>query len=95
VKELPEVPTIAEAALPGFVYEGWFGVLCPSRTPRAIVDKLSQEVARIIMLPENQERIAREGSAARRSSPEEFDKLVRGEIVMRAKVFKAAGSKAE
>jgi tripartite-type tricarboxylate transporter receptor subunit TctC len=56
--------------------------------------KLSQEIGRIIMLPENQERIAREGSAARKSTPEAFEKLVRDEIVMRAKIFKAAGSKA-
>lgn len=91
---LPEVPTIAEAALPGFVYDGWFGVLCAARTPRLIVDKLSKEIGRIIMLPENQERIAREGSAARTSTPEQFEKLVRDEIAMRAKVFKAAGSKA-
>jgi tripartite-type tricarboxylate transporter receptor subunit TctC len=92
---LPDIPTIAEAGLPGFAYEGWFGGLCPSRTPRAVVTKLSKEMARIIMLPENQERIAREGSIARTSTPEEFEKLVRGEIVMRAKVFKAAGAKAE
>jgi tripartite-type tricarboxylate transporter receptor subunit TctC len=92
---LPDVPTIAEAALPGFAYEGWFGALLPSRTPRAIVMKLSKEIARIIMLPENQERIARDGSIARVSTPEEFEKLVHGEIVMRKKVFRAAGAKAE
>jgi tripartite-type tricarboxylate transporter receptor subunit TctC len=92
---LPDVPTIAEAALPGFYYDGWFGALCPARTPRPIIDKLSKEIGRIIMLPENQERIARDGSAARTSTPEQFDKLVREEIVMRAKVFKAAGAKAE
>ena len=66
----------------------------PARTPRAIVGRLSQEVTRIIMLPENQERIAREGSVARTSTPAEFEKLVHGEIAMRAKVFKAAGAKA-
>ena len=92
---LPDVPTIAEAGLAGFAYEGWFGALCPARTPRAIVERLSKEIARIILLPENQERIAREGSIARTSTPAEFEKLVHGEIVMRAKVFKAAGSKAE
>ncbi|MES2563384.1 MAG: tripartite tricarboxylate transporter substrate binding protein [Pseudomonadota bacterium] len=92
---LPEVPTIAEAALPGFVYDGWFGALAPARTPRVIIDRLSKEIGRIIMLPENQERVSREGSAARVSTPEQFEKLVREEIVMRSKVFKAAGSKPE
>jgi tripartite-type tricarboxylate transporter receptor subunit TctC len=92
---LPDVPTIAEAALPGFVYEGWFGALCPSRTPRATVAKLNREIGRVMTQPENQERIAREGSVARVSTPEEFEKLVRGEIVMRTKVFKTAGAKPE
>jgi tripartite-type tricarboxylate transporter receptor subunit TctC len=92
---LPDVPTIAEAALPGFVYEGWFGALCPSRTPRAVVTKLNREIGRIMQLPENQERVAREGSVARTSTPEEFEKLVRSEITMRGKVFKAAGAKPE
>jgi tripartite-type tricarboxylate transporter receptor subunit TctC len=91
---LPDVPAIAEA-LPGFVYEGWFGVLAPSRTPRSIVDKLAKEIGRIIMLPENQERIARDGATARASTPQQFEKLVQGEIVMRTKVFKAAGTKPE
>jgi tripartite-type tricarboxylate transporter receptor subunit TctC len=92
---LPEVPTIAEAGVPGFVYEGWFGVLAPARTPRPLVGKLSTEIGRIIMLPENQERIARDGATARASTPEQFEKLVRDEIVMRTKVFKAAGAKPE
>jgi tripartite-type tricarboxylate transporter receptor subunit TctC len=92
---LPDVPTIAEAALPGFVYEGWFGALTPSRTPRAVIAKLNREMGRVMLLPENQERVAREGSVARTSTPEEFEKLVRAEIAMRAKVFKAAGAKPE
>ena len=92
---LPDVPTIAEAGVPGFVYEGWFGVFAASRTPRPLIDKLSKEIGRIIMLPENQERIARDGSTARASTPGEFDKMVREEIVMRTKIFKAAGAKAE
>jgi tripartite-type tricarboxylate transporter receptor subunit TctC len=92
---LPDVPTIGEAGVPGFVYEGWFGVFAPARTPRPIVNRLSQEIGRIIMLPENQERIARDGSTAKASTPAEFEKLVHGEIVTRAKVFKAAGVKPE
>ncbi|MDB5864338.1 MAG: hypothetical protein JWO70_2144 [Betaproteobacteria bacterium] len=95
LQAMPEVPTIAEAALPGFSYDGWYGALCAARTPRAIIAKLSREIGRIIMLPDNQERIAREGSTARASTPEQFDRLVRDEIVMRGKVFKAAGSKAQ
>jgi tripartite-type tricarboxylate transporter receptor subunit TctC len=92
---LPDVPTIAEAALPGFVYEGWYGVFAPSRTPRAIVNKLSDEIGRILRLSDIQERIRREGAAPKSMTPEQFDRMVRDEIVMRGKIFKAAGTKAE
>jgi tripartite-type tricarboxylate transporter receptor subunit TctC len=92
---LPDVPTIAEAGLPGFDYQGWFGVLVPARTPQPLIDKLSAEIGRIVSLPELQERIARDGSTAKSSTPEEFDKLIRDEIVTRRKVFRAAGVKPE
>ena len=67
----------------------------PSRTPRAIVDALSREIGRILQLPDVSERIASTGAVPRHSTPAAFDKLVRSEIVMRAKVFKAAGAKAD
>src|SRR5262245_955845 len=47
---LPDVPTISESGLPGYVYDGWFGVFAPSKVPPAIIGKLSQEVARILAL---------------------------------------------
>jgi len=90
---IPEVPTIAEAALPGFEYQGWFGVLVPARTPQPVVAKLSAEIGRIAAMPEIQERIARDGASAASSTPAEFDKLVRDEIATRKKVFRAAGAK--
>lgn len=92
---LPDVPTIAEGGLPGFVYEGWFGVFGPARMPRAVLERLNREIGRVIMRPENQERIVRDGSIAKISTPEEFDKLVRNEIATRTKIFKAAGAKVQ
>ena len=92
---LPDVPTIAEAGLPGFEYKGWYGMLAPGKTPRKIVNLLSVEVGRILEMPEIKERIASQGAAAKRSTPEEFDKLVRDEITTRTRVWKAAGVKAE
>jgi tripartite-type tricarboxylate transporter receptor subunit TctC len=91
---IPDVPTIAEAAIPGFEYDGWYGVFAPARTPRAIVNKVSVEIGRILKLPEVQDRITREGAAPKPMTPEQFDRMVRDEIVMRGKVFKAAGAKA-
>ena len=91
---IPDVPTIAEAALPGFEYQGWFGVIAPARVPRSLINKLSAEIGRIIALPEIQERISRDGSTPKSSTPEAFDNLIREEIVTRTRVFKAAGAKA-
>lgn len=92
---LPDVPTIDEAALPGFEYDGWFGVFAPSRTSRTIVNKLSAEIGRILRMKEVSDRIDATGAIAKPSTPEEFDKLVREEIVKRRKVFKAAGTKVQ
>ena len=92
---MPDVPSFGETVLPGFVYDGWFGVFTQSKTPRKTVNQLSREIARILHLPEIKERIASQGATAKSSSPEQFDKLVHGEIVTRKKVFKAAGVKPE
>jgi tripartite-type tricarboxylate transporter receptor subunit TctC len=92
---LQDVPTIAEAAIPGFEYEGWYGVFAPARTSRAVVNKLSQEIARALAMSDVQDRILREGAAPKSMTPEQFDRMVREEIIMRGKIFKAAGAKAE
>jgi tripartite-type tricarboxylate transporter receptor subunit TctC len=90
---LPDVPTISEAALPGFVYDGWFGVFAPAKTPRTIINTLSKEIARIMALPEVKERIASLGAVAKTSTPAEFEKLVHSEIIKRAEVFGAVNVK--
>jgi len=90
---LPELPTVAEAALPGFEYDGWYGIFTPAKTPRAVINKMATEVARILKLPDVAEKILNTGAVPKPSTPQEFDKLVREEIVMRRKVFKAAGVK--
>jgi tripartite-type tricarboxylate transporter receptor subunit TctC len=92
---VPEVPTIAEAAIPGFEYDGWYGLVAPAKTARIIVNALSKEVGRILRLPDVSERIASQGATPKPTTPEGFDALVRSEIVMRGKVFKASGAKAE
>ena len=92
---LPDVPTIREAGLPDFVYEGWYGMLIPSRTPKAIINRLAKEVAEIVEQPDTKERIASLGAIAKSSSPKAFDKVVHDEIETRRKVWKAAGVKAE
>jgi tripartite-type tricarboxylate transporter receptor subunit TctC len=92
---LPDVPTLAETVLPGFQYDGWFGVFAPSKTPRKTIHQIARDIARVLELAEIKDRIASQGAAARSSTPEAFDKLVHGEIRTRTKVFKAAGIKPE
>lgn len=92
---LQDVPTIAEAAIPGFEYEGWYGVFVASRTPRIIVNHVSREVGRSLLLPDVHDKIASTGALPRPTTPEEFDRKVREEIAMRGKIFKASGAKVE
>lgn len=87
---LPDVPTVAEAALPGFEYDLWTGLFAPANTPRPIVDQISKEVARIMNLPDIREQLLSQGLVHRANTPEEFDRFVRAEIEKLVKVIKAA-----
>jgi tripartite-type tricarboxylate transporter receptor subunit TctC len=88
---LPDVPTPAEAGLPEFVYDGWYGMFVPGKTPRAVIERLSKEMQRILASPEINDKIVGMGGRAQWTPPEQFDRMVRTEIQTRAKVFKAAG----
>jgi tripartite-type tricarboxylate transporter receptor subunit TctC len=90
---LPDVPAIAEAGVPDYEYVGWWGVLVPAKTPRAVIDKLGNEIRRIIDLPEYKDRVGAIGAHARHSTPDEFAKLIRTEFENRGKIFRAAGAK--
>ena len=94
-QRMPDVPTVAEAALPGFVYDGWYGLFAPSRTPRTTINTLAREVARIMALAEVRERITSLGATPKTSTPAEFEQLVHGEIKKRVEVFGSAGKKPE
>ncbi len=91
---LPDVPLLNDA-LPGFEYQGWYGALAPSKTPRATINLLAKEIGQILARAETQASISNQGAIAKASSPEAFDKLVHAEIVTRRKVWKAAGVKVE
>jgi tripartite-type tricarboxylate transporter receptor subunit TctC len=91
-KALPDVPSLSDA-VPAFTYEGWYGVLAPSKTPRATINLLAKELGQILARPETQASISNQGAIAKASSPEAFDKLVHDEIDTRKQVWKAAGVK--
>lgn len=87
---MPDLPTIAEAGVPGYEAGAWFGLLAPAGTPKAIVMRLSAENARILKLPDVNKRISELGADPVGSTPEEFVALIQSEIAKWAKVIKDA-----
>ena len=88
---LPEIPSIAEAGVPGYDMTNWYGMLAPGGTPRPVVAKVQTEVARILNLPDLRERLTKEGAAVVASTPEQFALFLRAEIEKAAKIVKASG----
>jgi tripartite-type tricarboxylate transporter receptor subunit TctC len=95
IAALPEVPTMAEAGLPGVEVTSWNGVLVPAGTPSAIVAKLNREMVRILNSTEMKERMASQGAEAAGNTPEEFGAFIKSEIAKWGKVVKAAGLRAD
>lgn len=87
----PDIPTIAEAGVPGYEATQWFGILAPAGTPRAIVDRLHRETVRALKEPEVRNRLVADGSDPVGSTPEEFAAYLRSETVKWAKVVKDVG----
>jgi tripartite-type tricarboxylate transporter receptor subunit TctC len=92
---LPEVPTVAEAGVPGYRWETWFGLLAPAKTPRPIIAKLNEEITRILNLPDSKERWNALGSEPVPIAPEAFDKFIAEQIALFTKLARAANIKAD
>jgi tripartite-type tricarboxylate transporter receptor subunit TctC len=91
VKSAPNIPTIAEAGLPGFAATGWFSVVLAAGTPRPIIDKLNGILMTYLKKPEVQDRLNAVAIDTRTSTPDEFKTFLASEIVKWAKVVKDAG----
>ena len=87
---MPDVPTVAEAGLPGFVFDFWIGLLAPAKTPRAVVAKLNAEVSKALALPDVKERMSKLGAESMPMSPEQFDTYIKDEFNTLGAVMKAA-----
>jgi len=93
---MPDLPTFAEAGLPGYEVSGWFGILAPAGTPRNIVERVYAAIAAALAHPEFVQTLAASGIEAEKSdSPEAFTAFLRAEIGKWAKVVKASGARAE
>jgi tripartite-type tricarboxylate transporter receptor subunit TctC len=91
----PELPTMIEAGVPGYVATNWFGTAVPAKTPPAIVAKLSQEIARVLRLPDVRERLLTQGMEPISNTPDEFSKYIQSEISKWSRVVKASGARPE
>ena len=89
--QLPDIPTVAEAALPGYDITTWFGLLAPAGTPREIVNKLNGVVVAIVGDPEMKNYLIGQGVDPVTNTPEQFAAYIKGEVPKFAKIVKAAG----
>lgn len=88
---LPDVPTTAEAGVPGSEFNFWIGMMVPAKTPREIVNRLNAEVLKALATPEVKERFQQLGADAWTMSPEQFDAYIKAEVASNAMLVKAAG----
>ena len=88
---LPAVPTFAEAGLPDFRYDSWFGLMAPAGVPRAILEKVSRDTAQVLQAPELKARLAGQGITAVHNTPDEFDRIIRSDAARFAEILKDVG----
>jgi tripartite-type tricarboxylate transporter receptor subunit TctC len=91
----PDMPTVAEAGVPGYEATIWLGVMAPVKTPKPIIDKLNAEIGKIMNRPDVKESWAKQGAVPMPMSPAEFEKYLRADIAKWAEVVKVSGAKLE
>jgi tripartite-type tricarboxylate transporter receptor subunit TctC len=95
MKALPDLPTVAEAGVPGFAVSQWYGLLAPAGTPRKTVEFLNREINSLLKHPEVAGRITAEGSEPVGSTPQQLAATIKAERAKWAKVIKQAGIRSE
>ena len=94
-KLVPDLPTVAEAGLPGFEANNWNGLVVPAKTPRPIIDRLNKEFTAVLNQPDVVSILFKQGLDAAPGTPEEFGRYIKSETAKWAKVIKASGAKPE
>ena len=94
-RSLPDLPTVAEAALPGFEATSWNAVFAPAGTPKEIIDRLAKEITAILQSPETKKYFAEQGAEPGGGTPAELATFVRAETAKWAKVVKESGAKVD
>jgi tripartite-type tricarboxylate transporter receptor subunit TctC len=85
---LPDVPTFAEAGVPEFQYDSWFGILAPAGTPAAIITKASDDIAQILKMPDVKARFEPQGAMLVSSPPDRFNEIIRDDTERYSTLFK-------
>ena len=93
--QFPDTPTIAEAGVPGFEADIWFGMLAPANTPRRIISRLNDVLVKVVRAPETRAQFEALGADPVGSSPEEFAAFIRKETEKYAKIVKLSGAKVD
>jgi tripartite-type tricarboxylate transporter receptor subunit TctC len=88
---MPDVPTVAEAAVPDYKYESWFGVMVPAGTPRDIIVKVNQDIAKVLQMPDVVDKMTKQGSIPAPTSPEQIEAMIKVETERYGKVLRDAG----
>ena len=91
----PDVPTVAEAGVPGYELAVWFGVLAPAGTPKDIINRLNAEIVKALNSADIKDRFAKQGVEVKTSTPEQFAEFLKSEVARWAKVVQEAGIKAD
>jgi tripartite-type tricarboxylate transporter receptor subunit TctC len=87
----PDLPTIAEAAIPGFEFDSWGGILAPAKTPRPVIMRLNTEIGHALALPDIISRMRALGAEPQAGTPEAFDRFVAGQVASIGALAKRAG----
>jgi tripartite-type tricarboxylate transporter receptor subunit TctC len=95
VAQLPDVPTVEEAGVKGFVTYAWSGLFAPAGTPREVVTRLNNEVVKILKMPAIREQLAGQGAEAVGDTPEEFGLFMRNEVAQWAHMVRTSGARVD
>ena len=93
--QLPDVPTIAEAGVPGYEATIWLGLMAPTGTPKPVIDKLNTEVNNILKRPDVKKAWNEQGAEPMIMTPAQFEKYLNQDIVKWAKIVKISGARVE
>ncbi len=92
---LPDVPTVAEAGVPGYEYVTWYSIVAPAKTPRAIINKLNARLAAVLVMPDVAQRLSVQGAEPRASTPEELTRFMQDDTRRLGGIIRFAGIKGE